>query len=124
MIRFTLLVSGLMICLIGCGDYAIELPNGYSLVRVSADPLVLANPSRQVVVAPSGTHYAVQGDLVVGAVSPHAEGSPPATPAGYFLIDTAEGSVMAGLTQQQLISELRRRNVDLPRLREPRRRQS
>src|SRR5439155_19169069 len=48
----------------GCGDYALDLPGGYSLVRVSADEVLLADPTHAVVIMPTVDGYAIQGQLV------------------------------------------------------------
>jgi len=119
--RWRLLGLALALVLSGCGDYRVPLPNGYELVRVYAGAILIADPTKALVVNANIDGYTVLGDLIVGHValaelSPEREMSVP----GYFIVNTATHEVKVGLEKQAWLDALLALGIsDKPRLGTP-----
>jgi len=76
-----------------CGDYAVELPHRYSLVKIAGGEYLISNAAGVVVVGPTVDQYKVVGPYVVGRVSrPHSD-----TLVGFFILDTETGAISDSL---------------------------
>mgnify|MGYP000294716043 CR=1 FL=1 len=89
------------------GDYAITLPNNYSLVRVYSGAVLIAHDKDGVVVEANVDGYAIVGSLIVGHSSkaemePERDLSKP----GYFVLDTVSHSVIQGLDKKNWLTQL------------------
>jgi hypothetical protein len=93
--------------LIGCsGDYAIQLPNGFELVRANEHEISISRPDGLVVVPGKIEKYAVIGKWVTGFAQFADWPNDPArntegVQRGYFTVDTETGNVRLGLTKVQ-----------------------
>lgn len=106
------------------GDYAIELPNGYELVRFNGLETGIVAPGGRLVINPTVREYAVLGDLVVGNadVPERLEGQPAPfrTAAGYFVLNTDSGEIADGLTDEAWRAKLAELGIgDEPKLNRP-----
>jgi hypothetical protein len=107
-------VVGLCMLAAGCGDYTIDLPGGYLLVRVSSEEVLISDPRHVVVIMPTVDLYNVQGHLVVGHVSvpnlpPDPDpprGEKAKTRPGYFVINTQTREVKDGLEKRMWLELL------------------
>jgi hypothetical protein len=102
------LLGTIVVCTISCGDYAIQLPRGYSLVRVYSGTLEISRPDRGMVIPATVDRYAVIGSLIIGHTSlareePERDLSKP----GYFIIDTQSDGVKQGLDKNSWLESLR-----------------
>ena len=95
------------------GDYSIALPDGYSLVRVYAGAVLMADPSHKKIISPNIDGYKVLQHVVVGHVS--RDKLPPEEAAeskpGYFVVDVRNGIVHQGLDERSWIDSLRRYGI-------------
>jgi hypothetical protein len=126
-VSFGLLLSFLA----GCGDYAIDLPNGYRLVRTNSDNILIFEPDTEdyrnstaysrrtihdgdrtyhdsVVVPSKIVAIGSKDELVYGIVeiSPHPEGMEPTEP-GYFVLDTHTGDGVLGMGEKAFQEKLK-----------------
>ena len=102
-------------------DYSVQLPNGYSVVRVNSDKLLIADARPVVVVPPSVKEMGVTGNLVYGRVSRPSVLDPNLkTITGYFVVDTRTGGVMLGMEENAWLRRLRDSGInERPILRRP-----
>lgn len=106
------------------GDYALQLPNGYELIRTNASTLMIWTPQgadRQCVVPPKITKVGGSGDVVFGYVQ-----KDPAADAGYeqvegfFILNTKSGEVSTGLAKGEWLRALATHAIrEDPRLQKP-----
>jgi hypothetical protein len=114
----------LVLTALACGDYSVELPNEYELVRFNAFESGIVMPDGTLVVEPTIDEYAVVGDMVLGHAEiprslPNQE-APLRTVSGYFFLDTATGQLRDGLERTAWVSELEGKGItDLPELAAP-----
>ena len=104
----------------GCGDYQIDLPNGYRLVRTNASSIQIFSPPTVkrlgdhtgIVVPPKIVAIACVGDVVCGIVesSPDSENAALTVP-GYFVLDTRTGDVTLGLNKEKQLEQLKKLGV-------------
>jgi hypothetical protein len=103
------------------GDYEIELPNGYRLVRVYGSTICLDKGIDQLL-APTVDGYRVHGDIVVGHVSwdeHYSRNVSPSVP-GFFLVDTKKGTLFQGLSEEEWLKVLKKHGITgSPQLRRP-----
>ncbi len=117
MLVLIVLIGGLL----GCGDYSIRLPGGYSLVRVYAGAVLIHHPEKGIVVNAHIDGYKVHGELVIGHVlsaelPPEKDYSKP----GYFILNTKTHEVKEGLDKQTWLNSLRTIGIaSEPRLSKP-----
>jgi hypothetical protein len=120
------LLLGLLFCiflgsLFGCGDYAVSLPGGYSLVRIYGGAILISHSSKGVVINANIDSYKVLDELIVGHVTvaelpPEKDYSKP----GYFIINTKTHEVGEGLDRMAWLEALRKINiVTEPKLSKP-----
>ena len=106
---------------ISCGDYSVQLPGGYSLVRVYGQTVLISRPGEGVVIEASIDNYAVVGSLIVGHSRladqpPESEYSKP----GYFIIDTQTHEAKQGLDKSSWLKALKAAGVSgEPKLHRP-----
>lgn len=106
-----------LVCLIlvgstSCVDYSIQLPGGYSLVRVYRQAVVISHPDKGIVIEANIDKYKVMGSLVVGHVilaerPPESEYSKP----GYFILNTFTHEYRQGLDKGSWLDALRAAGV-------------
>lgn len=107
-----------LILLCGCRhpDYGVALPGGYQLERTNANTVAIFAPTggllmdkhkEGVAVAAKITRIAVHGTYVIGLVvsSPDSELSHLESP-GYFVLNTADGSLFAELSEAAFARQL------------------
>jgi hypothetical protein len=119
--RLRLLWLVLALVLSGCGDYRVPLPNGYELVRVYAGAILIADPTKALVVNADIDGYTVLADLIVGHVAPadHPPERDMSVP-GYFIVNTRTREVRMGLEKPAWLDALLALGVrDEPRLGTP-----
>jgi hypothetical protein len=115
-----------LICLvvvgtISCGDYSVQLPGGYSLVRVYGQTVLISHFAEGVVIGASIDGYAVVGSLIVGHTKladqpPESEYSKP----GYFIIDTQTHDSKQGLDKTNWLKSLKAAGISVePNLHRP-----
>ena len=106
------------------GDYSINLPNGYEIVRTNANEIVIASskPGEGIVVSSYIDSYAVFENIATGHVTrkgyslEHREYSVP----GYFILDMKSGGAQQGLSEEEWISSLLKHEITKrPNLRKP-----
>ena len=112
----------------GSGDYAVELPGGYRLVRTNASTVTIWSPRLlregelgHCVVPPKVTRIGVQGALVFGLVevSPQADAGLVDAP-GYFVLDTPKEEVLLKLDKEKWLQALKERGLtEEPDLKKP-----
>lgn len=115
-----LLLAG---CL-GCGEYEVALPNGYELVRLGPNEIVIVLPHIGIIISPTVREYVVLSDVVTGYAEPPpasvAGASEEAVAEGYFVIDTASGEKWVGLERAEWLERLREVGISgEPKLNEP-----
>jgi hypothetical protein len=102
----------------GCGDYAIGLPNGYELVRFNGAEIGICRPDGHVIVEPHVVSFAVLDErYVVGkAEVPKPIGGFQADrkSAGYFIVDTKGGGVWDSLTADEWRRQLGNTGIPEP----------
>ena len=119
-------VVPMLIFLTGCGDYQIDLPNGYRLARTNAPSIQIFTPRTPkrlsdfvgVVVPPKIVAIGCVGDIVYGIVeaSPGSDKAARTVP-GYFVLDTGTGDVTLGLDKAGYLEKLNKLGVtDAPAL--------
>lgn len=98
--------------------FVVALPNGYEIARQRDGQLaVLKRSNKSVVTAPLGT-YAVVRDVVTGLVpepesqDAKANGKSRST-AGYFILKTATGELVQGLSEEDWKAQLKALGVTL-----------
>jgi hypothetical protein len=118
-------VAGTVIALFYAGgDYAVELANGYQLVRTNASTIMIWSPegaSRRCMVPPKITRIGWKDDLVYGQVETDPSSDPGFRQAeGFFVLNTRDGSVSIGLTKDEYLAALRELGIrEEPRLARP-----
>lgn len=116
--------------LTACGDYRVELPNGYFLVRTSANSILMATTSSTgrniIVIDPHISQYRMlDGDkihLVVGYVKPANIGLKYkiTSMGGYFVLNTETRDIRQGLSKDEWRAALRLQGViSEPKLKKP-----
>lgn len=128
-VRFGLIALGLLIISAfllmqpGLHDFRITLPNGYQLIRPSAQGNYIADPKSWGIIGPYVDRYRVVKHLVVGHVSPRPVfrgDTQPQEATGYFILDTKTGSIEKGMTKTKWTSTLKTKGVlSPPKLRRP-----
>ena len=114
-----------MLRLLPIGDYEAQLPNGYHLVRTNSPTVFIWSPkgiSTAMVVPPKIVEIGVHEALVAGRVeySPDSD-VPMEHAAGYFILDTSNGEVDIGLSEEEFEKKLKERGLaDPPKLVRPR----
>lgn len=116
-------IATLIIAVSSCGDYRVDLPNGYQLVRVYGGAFTISHPVKGGVVHSNVGRYAVVGDLVVGYVTTpdhvSLEERRMSIP-GFFILNTATNSIKVGLDEERWAAELKANGVShRPNLRKP-----
>lgn len=95
------------------GDYRIKLMNGYSLVRVYANAVLLTNDKSGVLINENIEKYSLSGSIITGIVSDggldefHKKQSRP----GYFIVDMDKNTILQGLDEQEWKNELKKRGI-------------
>lgn len=97
----------LALAAMGCGDYRVDLPGGYQIVKIYRDTYQLVRAgapgaARSVLVGPSVDRYAVIKGLIVGHVEWRA--SDPnfdSQERGYFAVRIADGRIEKALSEEQ-----------------------
>jgi len=123
--RISLAVVLLSLFLAGCwnNDYAIALPNGYSLVRGNDREIFIANDKGFVLLYGKILSYAALNEFVVGEVTtPDSMADfqkKETAPAGYFIFDTKQNHAVTGLSRQGWESELQKLGKKTPTLIKP-----
>lgn len=109
-------------------DYAIELANGYELVRANQHEVFISDAMQRVIVPGKVVEYAVVGDVVVGRVTmpdwpdQDAKSLFDNVVEGYFLLNTASQERALGLTSAGLHEALREVGIQqIPTLVAPKR---
>lgn len=104
------------------GDYAIELPKGFSIDRVYAGANLLVNPRSEIIVAPNIDGYQVTARLIFGHVSDKnllGRDSIDSRP-GFFILNMDTDSLVLGLEEARWLDELKKMGVvEKPILKEP-----
>lgn len=106
----------MIVCACRHPDYAVALPGGYQLARTNANTVAIRAPTggllmdkhkESVAVAAKITRIAVHGIYVIGLVvsSPDSELSHLESP-GYFILNTADGSLYAELSEAAFVRQL------------------
>ena len=114
----------------GSGDYAVELPGGYRLIRTNASTVAIWSPPVQrefggvgedCVVPPTVTRIAVRGPLAFGLVETNPSSDPGHEPApGYFVLDTQDGKVLLKLDKEKWLEALKEHGLsEEPELEKP-----
>lgn len=107
--------------LLGCGDYAVNLPGGYSLVRIYAGAVLIKHSSNGVVINANIDKYKVINETIVGHVTlaeltPERDYSKP----GYFIINTKTHEVKEGLEKKNWLEALQKQGIiNEPKLNKP-----
>jgi hypothetical protein len=126
-----LILAGMLTLLSGCGDYQVDLPNGYRLVRTNASSIQIFEPQSMeyrnspayhkrdtvrgnstfhdsIFVPPKIVAIGCVGDIVYGIVeaSPSSENAALTVP-GYFVLDTRAGDVTLGLDKAGYLKKLK-----------------
>jgi len=118
-----LLLSLFVFSISACGDYAVRLPGGYSLVRVYSGAVLISDPQHLVVVNANVNSYKVIDGLVVGHVSTEEYFSPEEKKVckpGYFILNTKTHETKQGLEKKAWLDSLKALGVnDEPRLTKP-----
>lgn len=110
------------------GDYQRKLPNGYKLIRANSDTIVIMrSEAHRYMLSPTGVggmaigvkidKYCVVGDYVVGYVIASPSGIRDSETEGYFLLDTKDGALAAGLDRASWKGKLAHAGIRLDRLR-------
>ena len=109
----------------GCGDYEVALPNGYKLVRMGRNKVVILLPDfAGTAISPTVRQYAVLSDVVTGYAEPPPPSLNPGSEEpelkGYFVVDTASGKTWVGLERATWLERLREFGIsDEPKLIRP-----
>jgi hypothetical protein len=108
----------------GGGDYSVQLPNGYELIRTNASTVMIWSPrgmDRHCVVPPKIVLIGRKGHLVFGLVERDPASDPGYDPTeGFFVLNTENGAASLGLTKDEWVVSLRKLGVpDEPLLRRP-----
>jgi len=94
-------------------DYSISLPGGYSLIRVYAGAILMADKNHSKIISPNIDGYKVFGHIVIGHVS--SDNLPPEEAAdsqpGYFILDIQSGTVLQGLDEQRWLDLLQKYGI-------------
>jgi hypothetical protein len=114
------LLAVVTLFLSGCGgDYAVDLPNGYRLVRTNASSIQIFWPENfsghaysGLAVPPKIVAIGSTEKLVYGIVetSPHSENAHLTVP-GYFVLDTSNGNAVLGLDEQGFKEKLKQLGI-------------
>ena len=110
----------------GCGDYSIDLPNGYRIERTNASTIMIFGSSGvkqesnryRFVVPPKITAIGCSVDIVYGIIeeSPKADIVGETIP-GYFILNTGTGDIKLGLNEIDFRFELKSLGIkDMPPL--------
>ncbi len=105
----------------GCSDYAKPLPNGYELNRTNASTILIFTPEedypREIIVPPKIVSWGRVKDVVFGEVvdSPNSSVSEDSVP-GYFILDTQNGVVLLGLSEEEWLKELKSLGIEEPKV--------
>ena len=111
----------LLLGITACGDYSVNLPNGYTLVSVYSGAILINHPHEGIAVEANIDSYQVIGDLVVGH-STSAELLPEKgfSKPGYFILDTRTRKVLQALDRTTWLSNLAKLGVsEVPVLNKP-----
>ena len=113
-------VGTLLLSFLGCGDYNIDLPGNYELVRLSGGGefavVQMEDGVANIILGPKIDLYGVSENAIVGRVSASDLSS---DSAGYFVISLLSGEIVSGLSENELGSEARRMAVTQPELKRP-----
>lgn len=106
---FRCLVAGSLVAGVGCATggtppSVIVLPNGYEILRNKASQPVITKGGGRQVAGPVGA-YVVVRDVVMGVQQA-------APPSGYFLLKTATGEVLTGLSEADWKARLKEAGVE------------
>lgn len=113
-----------------CGDYRVELPNGYYLVRTSATSILMVTTGRTgknvIVIDPHISRYRVldgeKGHIIVGYVKPTNIGLKYTitTIGGYFVLNAKTRDLRQGLSKEEWRAALRQHGVRAePKMKKP-----
>ena len=92
-----------------CGDYEVNLPNGYSLVRTYASAVLISDLQHLIVIHPNVENYKVLDGVVVGHVNT-PDGLVPEdkelSKPGYFILNTKTHEAKQGLDKKVWLESL------------------
>lgn len=120
---FRAFIIAVSLVLAGCrGDYAIEVPNGYSLERLNSRNFVVtktADDGISTPVTPSGIYsFQIIGKFIVGEISVAASDEVRWGKGTHYIFDTDSGSAAIAASLSDLEAQMRRRGVlDAPSFR-------
>ncbi len=122
-VAYSVMLIFFVCMLASCGDYSINLPNGYSLTKISGETRVISDDKNMIitnhVVDGTVSLYAVCGVYVTGTLSMLKNGVPDIQKTQYFLINTQTGFIKHNLDEQTWKSELVKIGVIDVKLRRP-----
>lgn len=108
---------------VGCFDYSVDLPNGFSLFSYASNRCAIADPKSNVVVLPNIEKVAVLDPYVVGyavAVEPEGPRGLRRQMDGYFVLNTETQQVRDDLSLEEWQHTLRDEGLKArPELRTP-----
>ena len=113
-------VGTLLLPFLGCGDYNIDLPGNYELVRLSGGGefavVQREDGVANIILGPKVDLYGVSENAIVGHVSASEISN---DSEGYFVISLLSGEIVSGLSENELSSEARRIAITQPELKRP-----
>jgi hypothetical protein len=107
---------GLLAGFFSLRQYHTMLCNGYQILRMNGYEVVIANPKNDLMSRGSVTSFAVKCPYITGYTSSEHMSADTDPVDGYFLIDTATGTVTDGLSEtawRQRLSELHWENIKM-----------
>lgn len=109
----------LLLLLAACGEGDWPLISGYRFVKTDATNGMIVDSENRVIVEANVDNYVVIDPYIVGMRVP-SDIVPPGFPTsphyGHFLLDTRTGELVEGLSQPQVETELKSRDLTVPRL--------
>ncbi len=96
-------------------NFALDIQNGYILAVCNADCVGVTDSEGMAVISPHIDRLNTGGSLVFGLVvleeAPSNQPGGSHSIAGYFILDTSDGSVVQGLTKEKWLKELQTRGI-------------